>query len=203
MYLFIKSIFDFLLSLILSIILCPFILFIIIFLRIFTTSDIFFSHKRVGEKGKEFNLYKFRTMRSNRTDILNKYLSQYPEKKIEWDESRKLKDDPRVTSFGKILRDYSLDEIPQLFNILIGDMSFVGPRPIVAHEISKYGDSFNLYKSCKPGLTGLWQVSGRNNTSYQERVDYDSYYVKNRSLLLDCKILLKTIPVVLSKKGAY
>ena len=176
---------------------------IIVGLKIFTTNNVFFVHRRVGKKGKEFDLYKFRTMRSNRTDILNKHLLQYPEKKIEWSENHKLKDDPRVTSFGKILRDYSLDEIPQLFNILLGNMSFVGPRPIVKDEICKYGSSFNLYKSCKPGLTGLWQVSGRNNTSYQERVDYDSYYVKNRSLLLDFKILLKTIPVVLSKKGAY
>ena len=142
-------------------------------------------------------------MKKNRNKILDKHFKQYPEIQLEWDKNHKLKNDPRITKAGYYLREFSLDEIPQIINILKGDMSFVGPRPIVEKEISKYGQYFENYKKCKPGLTGLWQVSGRNNTTYEKRVDLDMHYIKNKSFFLDVKILLKTIPVVLFRKGAY
>ena len=142
-------------------------------------------------------------MKHGRADILSNYLQMHPEEKEEWNINHKLKNDPRITCFGKFLRDYSLDEIPQILNILKGDMSFIGPRPIVDKEVSKYGENFSLYEKCKPGLSGLWQVSGRNNTTYQERVQLDMYYINNKSLMLDLKIFFKTIPVILFKRGAY
>ena len=204
MYSYLKLSSDFFLSIVLLIFLFPLIVFIAIILKIFTSGDIFFIHQRLGIRGEVFNLYKFRTMKHGRNSILRNYLQKFPEKKVEWNKNYKLKEDPRITFLGKFLRDYSLDEIPQLFNILKGNMSFVGPRPIVKDEIIKYGkENFVIYKSCKPGLTGLWQISGRNDTSYEERVQHDIYYIKNKSFLLDLKIFLKTIPVVLSRKGAY
>ena len=176
---------------------------IIFILKIFTKGDVFFKHKRIGVNGKEFYLYKFRTMKKNRYKILDEHFSKHPNTKIEWNKNHKLVNDPRVTEIGYYLREFSLDEIPQIINIIKGDMSFVGPRPIVEKEINKYGNCYNQYKSCKPGLTGLWQVSGRNNTSYEKRIELDMYYIENKSLLLDIKILLKTIPVVLLRDGAY
>ena len=203
LYSYLKLILDFFLAIVLLLLLSPLVSLIVIILKISIRGNIFFIHERLGLNGKLFKLYKFRTMKYGRANILNDYLLIHPEKKIEWNTNHKLKNDPRITYFGKFLRDYSLDEIPQIFNILKGDMSFIGPRPIVEKEVSKYGENFNLYKECKPGLSGLWQVSGRNNTTYQERVDYDMYYIKNKSLLLDLKIFFKTIPVILFKKGAY
>ena len=203
MYFYHKLLFDFFLAIVLLILLFPLIVLIVIILKVFIEGDIFFIHTRLGEDGKPFKLYKFRTMKHGRADILNNYLQMHPEEEEEWNKNHKLKNDPRITYFGKFLRDYSLDEIPQILNILKGDMSFIGPRPIVEKEVSKYGKNHNLYKECKPGLSGLWQVSGRNNTTYQERVQHDIYYIKNKSLMLDLKIFLKTIPVILFKKGAY
>lgn len=203
LYSYLKLILDFFLAIVLLLLLSPLVTLIVIILKTSIRGNIFFIHERLGLDGKPFKLYKFRTMKYGRSDILNDYLLIHPEQKEEWNMNHKLKKDPRITCFGKFLRDYSLDEIPQIFNILKGDMSFIGPRPIVEKEVSKYGESFSLYKECKPGLSGLWQVSGRNNTTYQERVDYDMYYIKNKSLLLDLKIFSKTIPVILFKKGAY
>ena len=200
---FIKYCLDFILAIILFVLLFPINLIIILILKIFTKGSVFFKHKRIGENGKEFILYKFRTMKESRDKILNEYFIKYPEAKLEWKNNHKLRNDPRITKVGYFLRDFSLDEIPQILNIIKGDMSFVGPRPIVSKEIEKYGIHFNNYKRCKPGLTGLWQVSGRNNTTYKERIDFDMYYINHKSFLLDMKILLKTIPVVLSRKGAY
>jgi lipopolysaccharide/colanic/teichoic acid biosynthesis glycosyltransferase len=134
---------------------------------------------------------------------LQDYLDRSPELKVEWLTTHKLKQDPRVTRLGALLRSWSLDELPQLWNILIGDMSLVGPRPIVDAEVEKYGKCFELYIQVRPGLTGLWQVSGRNNTTYERRVELDEYYVRNRSLKLDLQILLKTALVVIKKDGAY
>ena len=200
---FIKYCLDFILAIILFVLLFPINLIIILILKIFTKGSVFFKHKRIGRNGKEFVLYKFRTMKESRDKILNEYFIKYPEAKLEWKNNHKLRNDPRITQVGYFLRDFSLDEIPQILNIIKGDMSFVGPRPIVREEIEKYGIHFNNYKRCRPGLTGLWQVSGRNDTTYKERIDFDMYYIKNKSFLLDMKILLKTIPVVLSRKGAY
>ena len=153
--------------------------------------------------GKNFSLYKFRTMKHNRKEILEKYFEVNKNAEVEWNQNQKLKNDPRITRVGYFLREFSLDEIPQIVNILKGEMSFVGPRPIVQKEIDKYGKVFNDYIRHKPGLTGLWQVSGRNNTTYKERVDMDLYYMKNKSLWLDLKILVRTIPAVLFREGAY
>jgi lipopolysaccharide/colanic/teichoic acid biosynthesis glycosyltransferase len=135
--------------------------------------------------------------------ILMQALGKDPQLRAEWERDHKLKNDPRVTSIGRILRKTSLDELPQLWNILIGDMSVVGPRPIVKQEIAKYGDTFNDYCMVRPGLTGLWQVSGRNNTTYEERVRFDEYYVRNWSLWLDLFIIFRTIKTVAFGEGAY
>ena len=203
LYFYLKSILDFFLAIVLLLLLFPLVTLIVIILKISIRGNIFFIHERLGLDGKPFKLYKFRTMKYGRANILNDYLLIHPEKKIEWNKNHKLKNDPRITYVGKFLRDYSLDELPQIFNILKGDMSFIGPRPIVDKEVSKYGENFSLYEKCKPGLSGLWQVSGRNNTTYQERVQHDMYYIRNKSLMLDLKIFFKTIPVILFKKGAY
>jgi lipopolysaccharide/colanic/teichoic acid biosynthesis glycosyltransferase len=139
----------------------------------------------------------------NADQVLRRYLDESPELKAEWQATHKLKQDPRVTRVGAILRKLSLDEMPQFWNILIGDMSLIGPRPIVDEEIEKYGRCFELYIQARPGLTGLWQVSGRSDTSYQQRVELDEYYLLHRSIMLDLHILVKTVFVVVGRKGAY
>jgi exopolysaccharide production protein ExoY len=165
-------------------------------------SPVLFRHRRIGFGGKEFYCFKFRTMALNGYATLNEHLERNPSAAEEWRATRKLCRDPRVTWIGNFLRRLSLDEIPQLINIARGEMSFVGPRPIVSAEISKYGFHFPAYCSVKPGLTGLWQVSGRSNTTYEQRVALDVEYIRSRSLLLDSKILLLTLPAVLSRKGS-
>ena len=135
---------------------------------------VFFAHRRVGEARRTFRLWKFRSMVRDADALLERYLRQHPERASEWERTHKLKDDPRVTRVGRFLRKTSLDELPQLWNVLRGDMSMVGPRPIVAAEIAKYGPAFGLYSQVLPGLTGLWQVSGRNDTHYGRRVELDS-----------------------------
>ena len=142
-------------------------------------------------------------MKHSRDKILRKYFKENPSQKIYWQKNQKLKNDPRVTKIGYFLREYSLDELPQIFNILNGNMSFIGPRPIVEDELQKYGDNFESYKLVKPGLSGLWQVSGRNNTSYDERIELDCKYIEKMSFFLDVKIFFKTFYVVLSRIGAY
>jgi lipopolysaccharide/colanic/teichoic acid biosynthesis glycosyltransferase len=135
--------------------------------------------------------------------ILADYLAANPQARREWEETQKLRNDPRITRLGKWLRKLSVDELPQLFNILVGDMSLVGPRPIVENEVGRYKDKFDVYSTVRPGVTGMWQVSGRNNTTYDERVMYDVYYVRNWSVWLDIYILFRTIWVVLGRHGAY
>ncbi|MDK2122977.1 sugar transferase [Parachitinimonas caeni] len=162
-----------------------------------------FGHKRVGRAGQPFVCYKFRTMIPNADQRLKELLAHDPAAREEWERDFKLKDDPRITPIGAILRQTSLDELPQLWNVLIGDMSLVGPRPIVEAEMPRYGADIDLYLSVRPGLTGLWQVSGRNNMSYTERVALDSYYVNNWSLFGDIKIIFKTALVVVRGDGAY
>ncbi len=164
---------------------------------------IFYGQERIGRGGRRFKAWKFRTMVQDAEQVLEQYLTKHPELRAEWEANQKIKEDPRITRFGQILRKTSLDEFPQLWNVLRGEMSLVGPRPIVENEIEKYGDSFELYKQVRPGLTGLWQVSGRNNTTYEERVRLDEYYVRNWSIWLDIYILAKTVWVVLSREGAY
>ena len=164
---------------------------------------IFYSHRRIRKNGAFFSMWKFRTMCVNSAEVLEEYLSNHPEARAEWNKTHKLRHDPRITPIGSFLRRYSLDELPQLWNVLSGHMSLVGPRPIVAAEVEKYADSFECYCRVKPGLTGLWQVSGRSELTYDERVALDCDYVNRWSLRRDLKILLKTFSVVLTQDGAY
>lgn len=162
-----------------------------------------FGHQRVGHNGRMFPCWKFRTMVPNAEAVLKDVLANDPVRAEEWRQTLKLKNDPRVTRFGDFLRRSSLDELPQLFNVLRGDMSLIGPRPVTTGELERYGDAQAYYLAVRPGITGLWQVSGRNDTSYGQRVLLDSWYVRNWSLRNDLLILLKTVPAVLRRSGAY
>jgi len=184
-------------------ILSPLFVFISLSLLFFSSSNIFFVHSRIGKDGKNFNLYKFRTMKHSRDKILAEYFNNHPKEKIYWDKNQKLKNDPRITRIGYFLREFSLDELPQIFNVLKGDMSFIGPRPILDTEKKKYDKNFDYYKKVKPGISGLWQVSGRNDTSYEDRIKFDVEYIQKQSFFLDLKIFLKTFYVVFTRKGAY
>lgn len=164
---------------------------------------VLFSHRRIGRGGKPFHCLKFRTMAVDAETRLSELLARDPGARQEWERDHKLRSDPRVTRFGSFLRRSSLDELPQLFNVLQGTMSLVGPRPIVDTEISRYGKRFRHYCSVKPGLTGLWQVSGRNDVSYRTRVALDCLYAKSHSPALYIWIVAVTIPVVLSRRGSY
>jgi undecaprenyl-phosphate galactose phosphotransferase len=162
-----------------------------------------FGHRRVGTRGVPFKCLKFRTMVPNAQEILAKVLAADPVARAEWERDFKLKNDPRVTKVGKFLRVTSLDELPQLFNVLAGDMSLVGPRPIVVDEIRRYGAAFHDYARCRPGITGLWQVSGRNDVDYGQRVRLDRTYARTWSFLGDLVLLLRTPLAVLRRSGAY
>lgn len=164
---------------------------------------IFFSHRRIRKNGAFFSMWKFRTMCVNSTEVLDEHLKMHPTANAEWNANRKLRADPRVTSVGSFLRRYSLDELPQLWNVLMGTMSLVGPRPIVAAEVEMYADGFQCYCRVKPGLTGLWQVSGRSELSYDVRVALDCEYVERWSLSRDLLILMKTFRVVVHQDGAF
>lgn len=164
---------------------------------------IFYRHERVGQGGKRFSLLKFRTMRQDGERILKELLAKNPRSRAEWEETQKLKDDPRVLRIGRFLRRFSLDELPQAVNILKGEMSLVSPRPVTEEELKRYGKEAELYLKVKPGLTGLWQVSGRNHLSYGKRVELDRYYVQNWSAWLDLYILARTVWAVLRKDGAW
>jgi Undecaprenyl-phosphate galactose phosphotransferase WbaP len=164
---------------------------------------VFYSQKRLGQDGRTFHIWKFRTMVRNAAEVLQRSLANSPELQKEWAENQKLRNDPRITRIGKVLRKASLDELPQLWNIFKGEMSLVGPRPIVQDEIAKYKEAYPLYTKAVPGLTGLWQVSGRNHTTYTERITYDSYYVRNWSFWMDVYLLARTVTVVLTGDGAY
>ena len=164
---------------------------------------VFFGHVRIGMNGKPFKCWKFRTMVHNSKEVLEQLLASDPQARAEWDTDFKLKHDPRITPIGAFLRKTSLDEIPQLWNVLKGEMSLVGPRPIIEAELARYAERVNFYLEARPGLTGLWQVSGRNETTYAERVALDAWYVKNWNLWYDIAILCKTVRTVLTGKGAY
>jgi undecaprenyl-phosphate galactose phosphotransferase len=166
-------------------------------------SPVLFAHQRIGRDGRSFPCYKFRTMLPDADRRLAELLARDPIARAEWDVNFKLKNDPRITRWGDFLRRSSLDELPQLWNVLIGDMSLVGPRPVIEAELPRYGDHLLEYLSVRPGITGLWQVSGRNETSYDQRVALDAHYVQNWSLWLDGVILCRTVAVVLARRGAY
>ena len=185
------------------IVLLPIFLLISIAIKVTSNGPVFYRHLRRGQNGQCFEAFKFRTMFQEAESILRKHFEEHPEDRTEWECDQKLKFDPRVTPIGRWLRRYSLDELPQLCNVFLGHMSLVGPRPIVTSEIEKYGRGYDLYSRVRPGITGLWQVSGRNNTTYPERVALDEYYVRNWSIWLDAYILVRTVKAVLSTDGAY
>ena len=186
-----------------GLLLLPLIVAIAILIKLDSPGSIFYLQTRIGQGGKHFKAWKFRTMVPDAAKSLQDYLEKHPELQDAWEKDHKLRRDPRVTRIGSFLRRTSLDELPQLWNILRGEMSLVGPRPIVDEEIERYGNKFPLYTKVIPGLTGLWQVSGRNNITYQERVNLDAYYVRNWSVWLDIYILTRTIWVVVTGEGAY
>jgi lipopolysaccharide/colanic/teichoic acid biosynthesis glycosyltransferase len=161
-----------------------------------------FAHMRVGRFGEIFPCFKFRTMVTDSDRVLQEYLGSNVAARAEWESNFKLTKDPRVTRFGMFLRRSSLDELPQLLNVLRGEMSLVGPRPIVASEVERYADKIEVYYTCRPGLTGLWQVSGRNNVDYRTRVRLDTYYARRRTVSLDVVILVRTVWAVVSCRGA-
>lgn len=162
-----------------------------------------YSHTRIGLDGKPFGCLKFRSMAMDADALLESYLAENQEARAEWEASRKLKNDPRVTPLGRFIRKTALDELPQLFNVIRGDMALVGPRPVTQSELNYYGSTVKLYSSVRPGITGLWQVSGRSDLSYDQRVRLDTWYVRNWTPWHDIAILLKTIPAVLMRRGAY
>lgn len=199
LYLGIKRLFDIVISLLGIIFLLPFFLIVMIAIKIDSKGPCFFIHKRIGKNGKELGVYKFRTMVDNAEELL-KHLT--PEQEKEFKENFKLDNDFRITRVGRLLRKTSLDELPQLLNILIGNMTLVGPRPVIEIELEKYGQYKNKFLSVTPGLTGYWQANGRSDTSYEERVKMDMYYIDHMNLFLDIKIMFQTVIAVIKKEGA-
>ncbi len=197
-----KRLFDIIASIAIIILLSPVLLYISRLVKK-DGGPAIYGHERIGQDGKPFKCLKFRSMVTNSKDVLNELLQNDPEAKREWDTTFKLKNDPRITKIGAVLRRTSLDELPQLFNVLKGEMSLVGPRPIITAELERYNEEVDYYLLSKPGMTGLWQVSGRSDVDYETRVYLDAWYVKNWSMWNDIAILFKTVGVVLKKDGAY
>ena len=201
--LFFKRILDIVGSLVGIVILIPLIV-IIKFVNIINKDygPIFYSHERIGKNGKHFKMYKFRSMCMDSQEVLEKILAEDEESRKEWEETMKLKNDPRITPIGKFLRKTSLDEFPQFINVLKGEMSLVGPRAVIDGEIEKFGEFKDAVLSVKPGITGYWATHGRSDTSYKERVEMEYYYVVNNTVFMDAMILFKTVIAVIKKEGA-
>lgn len=194
-----KRILDIIIASIGLIVLSPIFLIIAILIKIESPGPVFFGHKRIGKNGKEFKLWKFRSMVVNAEELIKTFT---PEQMKEFKENFKLENDPRITKIGKFLRKTSLDELPQLINIIKGDLSIIGPRPVIEEELNKYRNNRNKFLSVTPGLTGYWAANGRSNTTYQQRMMMELYYVDNMSFELDAKIFFKTILSVVKKEGA-
>lgn len=201
-YFFVKRVIDIVLSLCGLIVLSPVFLLIAILIKKDDGGDVFYKHKRIGHMNKDIYIYKFRSMTNKYKTFDEFYQTLSDEQKQEWDENFKLENDPRITKIGNFLRKTSLDELPQIINILKGDMSVIGPRPVVNDEIEKYGNQKAKFLSVKPGLTGYWAANGRSATTYEDRIKLELYYIDHCSLLLDIKIFFKTILSVLKKEGA-
>lgn len=201
-FFFIKRCIDIILSLLGLIILSPVFLLIAILIKKEDHGNVFYKHKRIGHMNKDIYIYKFRSMTNKYKTFDEFYQTLSDEQKQEWDENFKLENDPRITKIGKFIRKTSLDELPQIINILKGDMSIIGPRPVVNDEIEKYGNQKAKFLSIKPGLTGYWAANGRSATTYEDRIKLELYYIDHCSLLLDIKIFFKTILPVLKKEGA-
>jgi lipopolysaccharide/colanic/teichoic acid biosynthesis glycosyltransferase len=183
--------------------LSPLFAFAAVLVKVTSPGPVLFCQRRIGYGGHQFACYKFRTMSVDADFQLQQLLTSDPVARAEWTACQKLRYDPRVTPAGHLLRLSSIDELPQLFNVLRGEMSIVGPRPIIEAEIPRYRDKFLEYRRARPGITGIWQVSGRNDTSFSERVELDRSYIQNWSFLGDIVIILRTIPAVLLSKGCY
>lgn len=199
----VKRVIDITLTIILGLLATPLILVIAWLIKLSSPGPVLHRQQRVGKDGGLFFMWKFRTMVCNADRVLGEYLASDPRLKEEWARHHKLRQDPRITFIGRWLRKTSLDELPQLWNVLCGEMSVVGPRPLLPEEADKYGDHFTHVCRVLPGVTGVWQISGRNNTSYAERIELQSYYARNWSLWLDFYILASTLKVVLLRDGAY
>lgn len=200
---FLKRTFDLTVGSVILVLLLPFMTLITLTVKLDSPGPAFFAHRRIGRNGREFMCYKFRTMVMNAQEVLDRLLKENPVLCADWERDFKLKDDPRITRVGRFLRKTSLDELPQIFNVLKGEMSLAGPRPIVRKEIEKYKENIKYFYQVRPGMTGLWQISGRNEVEYDERVQMDTWYVRNWSLWLDITLLIRTVSVVLGRKGAY
>jgi Undecaprenyl-phosphate galactose phosphotransferase WbaP len=198
-----KRILDVVGTLVGGALLSPLLFYIAVAVKMSSRGPVLYANERIGRDGRRFRMWKFRSMFTNGDDVLEQYLEAYPECRKEYETTQKLKWDPRITRIGRFIRKTSLDELPQLWNVLTGDMSLVGPRPILLDEEAKYGEYYWLYTMVSPGITGLWQVSGRSNTSYEERLQLVAYYVRNWSLWLDIYLLLKTVRIVIFGRGAY
>ncbi|MBB5666850.1 exopolysaccharide production protein ExoY [Rhizobium leguminosarum] len=199
----VKRALDLLLAIAALILLSPLLLLVAMIVKFSDRGPVFYSHTRVGFGGAPFGCLKFRTMKTDASAQLAELLQNSAAARSEWEATRKLKDDPRITAVGDILRRSSLDELPQLFNVLRGEMSLVGPRPITAEELPRYGEHIWAYMAVRPGLTGHWQTSGRNDVSYEHRVSLDVHYLNNWSLGRDLIIIAKTIPALFSQRGSY
>ncbi len=199
----VKRFFDTAVGTLLLIFLTVPMLLIALYICLSFSGPVIYRQTRIGSGGQQFICCKFRTMITGSEELLDTYLDNHPQARSEWELRLKLERDPRVTGWGRILRTWSLDELPQLWNVIRGDMSLVGPRPLLPSEIDIYGEAYEDYCRVKPGMTGLWQVSGRNTMTFDERARLDSWYVDNWTLMLDLKLLLLTIPTVLGRKGAY
>ena len=200
---YIKTFLDYILTIIGTVLIAPILLFIALWIYKDSPGPVIYKHVRIGKGGKAFPCYKFRSMVMNSKEMLDDLLARDPEARAEWERDFKLKNDPRITKSGAFLRKTSLDELPQLFNVLKGEMSLVGPRPIVQEELARYGEFIDDYLMVKPGITGMWQVNGRSDTTYDERVQMDSWYVRNWNVWLDFMLLWRTIKAVVAGKGAY
>ena len=198
-YMSVKRVFDLVISTIGLIILSPIFLILAIIVKLDSKGPVFFAHTRYGKNGKKFKMYKFRTMYENAQDMINDFT---PEQMKEWKENFKLQDNPRITKVGKFLRKTSLDELPQIVNIIKGDLSIIGPRPVIEEELEKYGENKEKFLSVTPGLTGYWQANGRSSTTYEQRMEMELYYIDHISPKLDFKIFFKTIESVIKKEGA-
>lgn len=183
--------------------LSPLLVGLYLLMKVQTPGPFLYGHERIGQGGRRFRCWKLRTMHVNGDEILRDHIARNHAAHAEWLATRKLRNDPRVTPLGQVLRSYSLDELPQFFNVVVGDMSLVGPRPVVHDELGRYGYSRRHYLQVRPGVTGLWQISGRSEISYSRRIAFDRYYATRRSNSLDIAILAKTIPAVIASRGAY
>jgi len=199
----IKRMMDFTLAVTIFLGLLPLFLMVAAAIKILSPGPVFYGHIRIGHGGRPFLCWKFRTMCANGDAVLKRHLDENPSARIEWDLTRKLRDDPRVTRLGRVLRETSVDELPQLLNVIRGDMSLVGPRPVVRNELTLYGPSKHLYLAARPGITGPWQIGGRSTTAFEDRVALDSGYVTGWSVAEDLRILLMTVPAVVGARGAY